>query len=126
MSNHASVTVIFDGSQKQLNKIYDMILVDGIEGKSVNFNYIEPFLPGLSDRQIYALFGADVDKDYSQEEIDIFHNKVNKLLSDNGWIGLRMITSIHHLTILLLSLKKIRLLFKLHFLPTHLLYFFTK
>lgn len=89
MSNHASVTVIFDGSQKQLNKIYDMILVDGIEGKSVNFNYVEPFLPGLSDRQIYALFGADVDKDYSQEEIDIFHNKVNKLLSDNGWIGLR-------------------------------------
>lgn len=94
MSNHASVKIYFDGSSKQLEKVKDLIITEGkFSQNTIDFSYVKPMLPGISNKNIFELFGCDwnkfILKQYTSEEIQKFEEKVHKFLKQEGWIGFR-------------------------------------
>lgn len=94
MSNNCSVKILFTGEKENLEKVKDLIIKPSIySNESICFDYIKDKVPGISNKQIYQLFGCDLNKllhdKYSNADVLKFNNKVNKLLEQESWIGLR-------------------------------------
>lgn len=94
MANNCYATIKFTGSEAQLNEIEKNIITkDRFDKDSLSFDLVEKLLPGVKDKDLFALVGCDYNKlilnRYSESEIAQWHAKVEKFVADNHWIGFR-------------------------------------
>lgn len=94
MANYASTKIFFEGSDSQLKQIEKLLIKPGVYSQyAIDFSYMNGKVPGISDKQMYQLFGCDWDKyirkEYSTKDINVFRKKVAQLIDSEKWIGLR-------------------------------------
>lgn len=94
MANYCNAKIKFEGSKEKLEEIANLITKPGrFSSLSIDYSYLEPSLPGIENKFIFQLFGCDwykfISDEYTEQEKQKFHKKVESLIKSEGWIGLR-------------------------------------
>lgn len=94
MANYAKAVIFFEGEDKDIKLLQENLLTKDRYRKDIfNTDFLIDKVPGISDNAVFELFGFSYDKyylkEYTEDDIKKYEGKVDKLIKQNKWLGLK-------------------------------------